>query len=291
MEQARAGMRRAAFKRQVEAVVAGTSDRLPIDLEDGGFDVAAVVAEVARHLQAQSAPLARLVYACRRSGATDAVIAGLASQDPRHLQKCCRILGALRLEPAVPWLAPLLRSKRLDVADGAARALARIGGVRSAEALFAATRWGGSRRTLVAALARAAPDLFIESLLSGRRRQGMIGAAAMAAGLRCRHTAVGPLLGLLNSGTRRQRAISCRALGWMRARRAIPALAAALTDPDWRVRMAAAKALGDLHAQAQFKELDLLLTDRDPRVRRAAARSLQRLGNVMLSRDWRWVWR
>ena len=71
----------------------------------------------------------------------------------------------------------------------------------------------------------------------------------------------------------------------------IPALTSALSDPDWRVRMAAAKALGELHAQAQFKELDLLLTDRDPRVRKAAKQSLLRLGNVMLSRDWRWAWR
>src|SRR5438445_680792 len=168
MEQARAGMRRAALKRQVEAVAAGSGDRLPIDLEDGAFDVATVVAEVAWPLQPQS--------------------------------------------------------------------------------------------------------------------------AALTAGLRRRHTAVGPLLALLDSGTRRHRAISCRALGWMRAGTAIPALTSALSDPDWRVRMAAAKALGELHAQAQFKELDLLLTDRDPRVRKAAKQSL-RLGNVMLSRDWRWAWR
>ena len=264
MEQARAGMRRAALKRQVEAVAAGSGDRLPIDLEDGAFDVATVVAEVAWPLQPQSASLTRLVVALHRSGVADAVVAGLAEEDPLQLERCCRILGALRLEPAVPWLAPLLRSEHVAVSDRAARALGRIGGIRSAEALLAATRRAGTRRTLVVAL---------------------------AAGLRRRHTAVGPLLALLDSGTRRHRAISCRALGWMRAGTAIPALTSALSDPDWRVRMAAAKALGELHAQAQFKELDLLLTDRDPRVRKAAKQSLLRLGNVMLSRDWRWAWR
>src|SRR5436309_1674346 len=69
MEQARAGMRRAALKRQVEAVAAGSGDRLPIDLEDGAFDVATVVAEVAWPLQPQSASLTRLVVAlhCSRS--------------------------------------------------------------------------------------------------------------------------------------------------------------------------------------------------------------------------------
>ena len=291
MEQARAGMRRAALKRQVEAVAAGSGDRLPIDLEDGSFDVATVVAEVAWPLQPQSASLTRLVVALHRSGVADAVVAGLAEDDPLQLERCCRILGALRLEPAVPWLAPLLRSEHVAVSDRAARALGRIGGIRSAEALLAATRRAGTRRTLVVALARAAPDLFIETVLSSRRRPGLLGAAALAAGLRRRHTAVGPLLALLDSGTRRHRAISCRALGWMRAGTAIPALTSALSDPDWRVRMAAAKALGELHAQAQFKELDLLLTDRDPRVRKAAKQSLLRLGNVMLSRDWRWAWR
>ena len=291
MEQARAGMRRAAFKRQVEAVAAGSTTSLPIDLDDGAGDVAAVVAEVARPLQPQSPSLARLVAAFHRSGAADAIVAGLAEEDPVHVQKCCRIIGALRLEAAVPWLSPLLRSNHLAVSDSAARALGRIGGIRSAEALLAATRRAGTRRTLVVALARAAPDLFIETVLSSRRRPGLLGAAALAAGLRRRHTAVGPLLALLDSGTRRHRAISCRALGWMRAGRAIPVLTAALTDPDWRVRMAAAKALGELHAQAQFKELDVLLTDRDPRVRKAAKQSLLRLGNVMLSRDWRWAWR
>src|SRR5207247_1817700 len=202
MEQARAGMRRAALKRQVEAVAAGSGDRLPIDLEDGAFDVATVVAEVAWPLQPQSASLTRLVVALHRSGVADAVVAGLAEEDPLQLERCCRILGALRLEPAVPWLAPLLRSEHVAVSDRAARALGRLGGIRSAEALLAATRRAGTRRPLVAA-----------------------------------------------------------------------------------------KALGELHAQAQFKELDLLLTDRDPRVRKAAKQSLLRLGNVMLSRDWRWAWR
>src|SRR5439155_48680 len=160
--------------------------------------------------------LTRLVVALHRSGVADAVVAGLAEDDPLQLERCCRILGALRLEPAVPWLAPLLRSEHVAVSDRAARALGRIGGIRSAEALLAATRRAGTRRTLVVALARAAPDLFIETVLSSRRRPGLLGAAALAAGLRRRHTAVGPLLALLDSGTRRHRAISCRALGWMR---------------------------------------------------------------------------
>src|SRR5439155_1673799 len=213
---------RAALERQVEAVAAGSGDRLPIDLEDGAFDVATVVAEVAWPLQPQSAALTRLVVALHRSGVADAVVAGLAEDDPLQLERCCRILGALRLEPAVPWLAPLLRSEHVAVSDRAARALGRIGGIRSAEALLAATRRAGTRRTLVVALARAAPDLFIETVLSSRRRPGLLGAAALAARLRRRHTAVGPLLALLDSGTRRHRAISCRALGWMRAGTAIP---------------------------------------------------------------------
>src|SRR2546430_7857844 len=113
MEQARAGMRRAAFKRQVEAVAAGSTTSLPIDLDDGAGDVAAVVAEVARPLQPQSPSLARLVAAFHRSGAADAIVAGLAEEDPVHVQKSCPLTGPRLLGAGGPWLSPARRSNRL----------------------------------------------------------------------------------------------------------------------------------------------------------------------------------
>src|SRR4029077_21030557 len=116
-------------------------------------------------------------------------------------------------------------------------------GTRSAEAILRAIRREGPRRTLLIELARAAPDLFLEAALCENKRTGTRTAVAIAAGLRGRRAAVAPLVALLASGSRRERAASCRALGWIKAESALPAVAASLADGDWRVRVSACKAL------------------------------------------------
>src|SRR3989442_8791590 len=86
----------------------------------------------------------------------------------------------MRMEQAVPWLTSLLWSKAPAVRDAAARALARIGGVRSAGALLMAIQRIGPRPSLIVALARAAPDLHLEAVLGASQRPAAHPAAAWA---------------------------------------------------------------------------------------------------------------
>jgi HEAT repeat protein len=164
------------------------------------------------------------------------------------------------------------------VSDASARALGKIGGSRSAQALVEAIRRRGVSRRLVAELARGAPDQFIESSLALPLKPGVRPALALAAGLRRRRTATSQLIALVEHGSRRERVISCRALGWIGAVTAVPVLIEALQDRDWKLRMSAAKALGALRARDAAYQLRGLLSDRNPRVRKAAAQALGRIG-------------
>jgi HEAT repeat protein len=105
-------------------------------------------------------------------------------------------------------------------------------------------------------------------------------ALAIAAGLRRRHTAISHLAMLLQRGSRRERVISCRALGWIGAATAIPLIRAGLGDRDWKIRLSAAKALGALRASSCRPELEDLHTDRNPRVRKAAKQALYLIDRV-----------
>ena len=274
---ARSRIRRAALKRSLEAVAFGTKELLTIDLRQGDTDVALVLGDVARPLACDRVELQRLMAVFRNSGIADAAVDRLSAKGISARRNGARILGALRLPQAVGWLAPLLASKDRPVSDAAARALGRIGGSQSAQALLTAIQRIGMRRTLIGELARAAPDLFLEETLSAPQRPGVRPAAALAAGLRRRHTAVGPLVALLMHGTPRERVISCRALGWIGSSAATQAVVAAIEDPEWKVRVAAAKALRVLHAGTAILDLERLNADRNPRVRHASAIALRKL--------------
>ena len=113
--------------------------------------------------------------------------------------------------------------------------------------------------------------------LSEEDHQNVTAAAAIAAGLRRRQTAIAPLIALLSRGNPRERAISCRALGWIGSPVAAPAVRAVLNDPEWRVRLAATKALADLQAGYAYIEIYNLRADPSPRVRQAAGSTLRRL--------------
>jgi len=270
-------MPRASRQTNLEAVVLGTRHKLSIDLGEKDDDFALVLYRITKPLACDSVELRRLMAEFRNSGIADAAIERLSADSRSARLQSARILGALRMPQAVTWLAPLLESKDRAVADAAARALGRIGGAQSARVLLMAIQRAGLRRTLIGELARAAPDLFLEVTLGEPQRPGLKPAAALAAGLRRRQTAVGPLVALLMHGTTRERVTSCRALGWIGSSAAVPAVVAATEDPEWRVRVAAAKALRLLHSGQAILVLERLSAERNAHVRQASAAALRRL--------------
>lgn len=282
LHRARVGLRRTALRRQLQAVAAGKSKRISIDLEDNA--AAAIVEEVAGGLGPDSFALDLLVVAFKDSKAADAVVERMSSRSVRDRVTGARIAGALHIYETVPWLSPLLAAHDPSVADAAARALGKIGGNPSASSLLFAIRRRGPTRRLISELARCAPDLFIESALSERQKPTVRPALAIAAGLRRRHTAVSHLATLLQRGSRRERVISCRALGWIGAGTAIPLIRAGLADRDWKIRLSAAKALGTLRASSCRRELEYLYADRNPRVRKAAKQALYLIDRVPAKR-------
>jgi HEAT repeat protein len=265
-------------------VAAGKSDRLKIDLSDGEINSAALLVELIASLDTESVPYRQIASAIKRSGVAEAVIDGLGSRDYMVRARSARIAGAMRMEQVVPWLTPLLWSRAPAVCDSAARALARIGGVRSADALLMAIQRIGPRPSLIVALARAAPDLYLEAVLGGSQLRAAHPAVAMAAGLRGRRTATTALILQLRSGSRRARKASSRALGWLGAPAGIPELTLALEHRDWWVRMSAAKALGAISAYRPGTVLRACLADRNARVRRSAQDAIRRLGRAKTSK-------
>lgn len=277
-DRTRPEIRRAEIRREVEAVAAGRKTLLSLTADDDGVEVARAVQRFARRLPLEAIERRRLAAAMERAGVASAALDRLASDNWSERIAAVQIVGALGLEAAVPWLGVLLGTGHDVLIEPAARALGRIGGWRSAEALVAGVRRSGPRRIFVTQIARAAPDLFVEAGLSRSGRQVVLNALALAAGLRRRHAAVGPLTALLLHGNRAQRVISCRSLGWIGAMTAVPLLTAALADREWQVRMSAAKALGALRARESRTDLESLLADPNPRVREAARLAVRRLG-------------
>ena len=267
---------RAAFRMRLHQVVAGGTGVRALDLGSAPEYGASILAAECRRLPVGSPALKRLIAGLRRSGALDQIVDGLAIRD-RHVQlRSVRLAGALRLEVVVPWLEPLLASSSGPLRGAAARALGRIGGVRAANALVRGLSWRrGSTTRLVLELARAAPDLYLESKLVNTELRRIRSSLALAAGLRRRRTSLRTLLDLLESGSRTERTVSARAIGWIGSPDAGAALVYALSDPDWQVRNAAAKALGCLAGVGEA-ELTFSLLDRQPRVRRATEDALRR---------------
>jgi len=274
---AQAGIRRAAVRRHLQSVASGKATSLTIDSDPHGVDVAEVVEEITLRLGADSIEVQRLAVAFRNSGTADSFVERLGAKSFEQRASSARLIGALHMSEAVPWVARLLEQRDRKASDAAARALGRIGGGRSATALVKAIQHRGLNRRLVAELARSAPDLFLESALHEPQRPSVRPALAMAAGLRRRHAAVAPLIEVLQHGSRRERVISCRALGWIGSGSAIPVITAALQDRDWKTRMSAAKALGALRAASAKADLEFMQIDPNARVRAAARQALNRI--------------
>ncbi|HET7339177.1 MAG TPA: HEAT repeat domain-containing protein [Candidatus Dormibacteraeota bacterium] len=277
IQRARGEFRKAAIRRQIQSVAAGKTDHIPADAAEPRHDAASTIEEISKGLREDSLPLQLLQVAFKNSNVADQAIENLAVKSIGDRVAGARLVGSLRMYDATSWVAPLLFAKDPSVADAGARALGRIGGVNSASALVAAIQRRGISRRRISELARSAPDLFLESAIEEADRPVTRPALAIAAGLRRRRTAISPLLKLLERGSRKERVISCRALGWIGAANATPAIVDLLSDHDWKLRMSAAKALGALRAQSARPDLERLHDDRNPRVRTAAKQAIRRI--------------
>ena len=279
IQRARGEFRRAAIRRQLQSVAAGKTDHIPADSAEPRYDAASTVEEIAKGLREDSLPLQLLQVAFKNSNVADQAIENLAVKSVGYRVAGARLVGSLRMYDATPWVVPLLFAKDPSVADAGARALGRIGGANSASALVAAIQRRGLSRRRISELARSAPDLFLETAIEEADRPVTRPALAIAAGLRRRRTAISPLLKLLERGSRKERVISCRALGWIGAAGAVPMIVEMLGNHDWKLRMSAAKALGALRAESARPDLERLYEDRNPRVRKAAQQALRRIGH------------
>jgi hypothetical protein len=277
IQRARIALRKVAIRRQLQAVATGKSEHVPADTCQPAYGAAEEVELITKGLREDTSPVQLLQVAFKNSRVADELIDQLAAKSVHERAAGARLVGALRLNEAVPWVVPMLSAKDVSVASAAARALGRIGGVACASALLTAIQRRGLNRRLVAELARGAPDQFVETALAETQRPGVRPALAIAAGLRRRRTATSALIALLERGSRKEKVISCRALGWIGAATAVPVIEDALDDKDWKIRMSAAKALGALHATGSRRSLEALHADRNPKVRKAAQQALRRL--------------
>jgi HEAT repeat protein len=267
---------RAAFRMRLHQVADGRAPARRLDLGSAPDESASILAAECRKLRVGSPSLRRVIAGLHRSGALDQIMDGLAVRDRDIQMRSVRLAGALRLEAVVPWLETSLASSYAPLRAAAARALGRIGGVRAANALVRGLSWRrGSTARLVMELARAAPDLYLEARLVDPELRRIRSSLALAAGLRRRRTTIPALLDLLETGSRTERVVSARAIGWIASPESGAALVYALSDPDWQVRNAAAKALGWLTGAGE-SELTFGLLDRQPKVRRSTEDALRR---------------
>jgi HEAT repeat protein len=276
LQPARVAIRRSLLRHHIRSVLAGKTERLSIDLGDRDLDPTAMIIDAESSVDRGGELHSRLVSAVRHPSLSNRVIDGLGSRETIVRSRSVRMAGVFRMEEAVPWIAPLLWERESIVRIAAARALGRIGGIRSAEALLIAIQRLGPRPVLIIALSRSAPDLYLETILSRREPRAVQPAVAIAAGLRGRRTAIAPIVAQIGSGSSRLRAAGSRALGWIGAPAGIPVLVESLEHPDWRVRASAAKALGVIKGFQPSPQVIACAVDRNPRVRKAAQSLLRK---------------
>jgi HEAT repeat protein len=188
-------------------------------------------------------PQLTITQAFRRSGLEAELIDSLASSDPAVRIAGCRICGALRLPDAVPWLADLLDDPSPAVRDVAIRSLADVGGHRVVAALLARADRLPSYR-LAMALARAASDIDLESLLREPSPVKTMVMVLMACGLR-RDALHGHLVVRMAQDRECEteiRVAACRALAMIGEPAGADGMRLLATDPDETVRKASVRA-------------------------------------------------
>jgi HEAT repeat protein len=182
---------------------------------------------------------------------SEGILDGLRHPDPAVRAASLMSCGSARIEAALPLLAERLLDPHPRVRAAAAFALGRIGGARAADALLRAAR---TRRVpagrLARELARSAPDHYLEAALQQPENRRVRPVLALAAGLRERSTAIGPLLFEMARGSEPDRTAAYHALGALGGDKAVLLLIDALFDPCPRARQSARGALRRLGALA-----------------------------------------
>jgi HEAT repeat protein len=179
----------------------------------------------------------------RRSGLEPDLLNSLASPDPAVRMAGARLCGVLRLPDAVPWLADLLDDPGPAVRDVAIRSLADVGGHRVVAALLARADRLPSYR-LAMALARAASDIDLESLLREPSPVKTMVMVLMACGLR-RDALHGHLVVRMAQDQECEteiRVAACRALAMIGEPAGADGMRLLATDPDETVRKASVRA-------------------------------------------------
>ncbi|HEX6488736.1 MAG TPA: HEAT repeat domain-containing protein [Candidatus Dormibacteraeota bacterium] len=154
-------LRGRGLRSRLEQVASGALTDLEIDLA-GAPEGADELMAVAGRLTRRSAAVRRLRVAIGPQ-ARGLLLDLLAAEQPATRRRGAQLCGALELEEAVPWLELCLADRDRGVREASARALGRIGGARSAQALlnaFAHDLLPWFRLTVE--LAKAAPHLYLE---------------------------------------------------------------------------------------------------------------------------------
>jgi HEAT repeat protein len=271
-------VRRAIAAASIRNALAGRGQLPTISLTHDENGAADALVRALQPLRAGSPVLRNLRYEIADRGVLRQIMDGLTAGDDGLRIRSAQLAGALRIEEAVPWLGSLLGRPNDDVQNAAARALGRMGGARSADALVRALYWRrGVKMRVVLELARCAPDHYLEAALFNPELVDVRQQVAFAIGLRPRKSSTAALLRLQAETARNERAAACRALGAIGDRRGLPGLVAVLDDPWWQVRVAAVKSLGRFDEPALPGVLTPLLDDRNADVRIAAGIALRRL--------------
>lgn len=187
----------------------------------------------------------RVTEPFRRSRLSEELFNSLVSKNPGTRASAARLCGALRLTETVLWIADLVQDENAKVRDSAVRALSDMGGGRAVEALMASTERIQMHR-LAIALATAASDLDIETLVRQPASEKAAVVAVLACGLRRDALHVQPLLGIAQDRRwpKQARRAACQALGMIADSAAAGVLGSlAGKDPDAEIRRAAARAL------------------------------------------------
>jgi HEAT repeat protein len=180
----------------------------------------------------------------RRSNLYDELVNSLASPNAVTRAAAARICGAARISDSMIWIADLVNDPNPRVRQAAVQSLAQLGGRRAVDELIALADQIPLHR-LAIALARAASDLDIESLMRKPASERAAVATVLACGLRRDVLRVSPLLGIAHDRRwpRQVRLAACKALAAIADRSAADGLhRLAEGDPDAAVKTAAERA-------------------------------------------------
>lgn len=238
-----AGYRR-RLRKSLDSMAPAAEPMAPFDLEGHADDVLSVLRAFAAGASPVSARRLRLMMSVLKGEAGPAILDLLGHARPDLRRAAAEACGLLQLEIAVPALATMAGDRERRVRLAAVEALGMIGGHRAADALMRALK---SRRLpiyrAVIALAKGAPDFYLEATLSDPADHDAVPWLVLALGLRRRSSVRELLLKLVQSDSALTRASACRALGWQATPDDAPLLIECLRDEEGTVREAAARAL------------------------------------------------